>query len=72
MGAIRYSTYMVDFNRKHDADHSMMDYAVSSITVRVFAKDILEALQKAWDAVRITPQDYEVEQITREGRSWSR
>jgi hypothetical protein len=38
----------------------------------VFAKYISEAMQKAWDAVRVTPEDYEIDQITRDGVGWRR
>jgi hypothetical protein len=68
----RYSKYMVDFNRKYKADKDVMDPPVCGINVQVFAKDISEAMQKAWDAVRVTPEDYEIDQITRDGVGWRR
>jgi len=68
----RYSKYTVNFNRKYNSDKDMMDPPVCSIDIQVFAKDISEAMQKAWDAVRVTPEDYEIEQINRDGISWRR
>lgn len=67
-----YSNYMVNFNCKYKACKDMTNQPVFSITVEVFAKDISEAMQKAWDAVRVTPEDYEIEQITKDGANWRR
>jgi hypothetical protein len=68
----RYLKYTVHFNRKYNSDKDMMDPPICSIEVQVFAKDISEAMQNAWDAVRVTPEDYEIDHIDRDGASWRR
>lgn len=60
----RYSTYNIDFSCKLP-DGNREKLAVRGISIQVVAKDIAEAMRKAWDAVRITPEDYEIDQITR-------
>ena len=66
----RYLKYTIHFNRKYNSDKDMMDPPVCGIEIKVFAKDISEAMQKAWDAVRATPEDYEIDQIAQDGASW--
>lgn len=69
----RYSEYSVEFNRKFDPEKRQLDpLPVRSITVTVVAKDISDAMCKAWDVVRVTPEEYEIDQISRFGSSWQR
>ena len=61
----KYTTYIVDFVRKSNNKNMINPPPVRSIIVQVVAKDVSEAMRKAWDAVRVTPEDYEIERINK-------
>jgi len=65
-----YFKYIIDFNRKYRKFRSEIDIVdppVIAITVIVFAKDITEAMQLAWKTVTVSPEDYEIERIYKDG-----
>ena len=65
------SIYTVEFTYKFKPDRDFWDLPVYGLTVQVVAEDISDAMKKAWDSVRITSEDYEIEQVSRNGSRYN-
>ena len=68
----KLTEYNVVFVSKLDPNRDFMDRPVSRVEVYVIAKDISEAMKMAWDAVRITGEDYEIEGVSKCGIHYTR
>lgn len=60
MARTRVYTYNVVLREKWAPDKDDNPRAVRAITLEVPAEDICDAMNKAWETLRVTPQDYEI------------
>ena len=56
----RYAFYTVDIERKWNPDADQKELPVRTISIQIAAGDITEAMQEAWKAVSVDPNEYEI------------